>query len=371
MTQVAAGVQVTCSEAEARLRLIVESAPVSLLIAGPDGRILAANWAALTLLGAERLDQVVGGGLHKLVAPEDRERVLALADRACRGEPGSLEYDVVVPDGTRRTLETHVVPLRREGFAPAVFLGATWDVSERKRLAAALQQSEARYEVLRAQHVAECEVSKEALRQAETAYDELSRGRAAERQALEEVLADADERARELAETMIGERDRLQVALSEAARRHERAADEWARERQVLTTRLREAEEREAVLSTELLADQNAGRAMVEGADSGVQAARAERAAESQCLETALSDMLAQHAEFRAVCERLAAVARVLERRCVQRAADRDCRPLPVDGPGPPDVAPPPAPARPERHRPARRLNPGKRASKRASRRRT
>jgi PAS domain S-box-containing protein len=310
------------------LKLVIESAPVSLLITGPEGNVVAANRSTLTLLGVERLDQVVGGGLEELVAPEDRERLLAFVAQVCHGEPGSLEYDLVGGDGSRRTLETHAVPLRREGIAPAGFLGATWDVSERKRSAAALRQTEARYEFLEAQHAAEREVLEEAITAAKTAYERLSRDGAAERQALEKALRDADERRRELSVELTSERDRLRAALSEAGERHERMAAEWAGDRDVLVTRLREAEEREAALSAQLLTEETARQTALEKSESQYQASLAERAAENRQLEAALSNMRAQfeemQARFRAEGRNLTGTIQELERRCALLAEDRN-----------------------------------------------
>src|SRR5687767_2474570 len=75
---------------EARLKLIVESAPVSLILAGPEGRILAANRAALASFAMDRPDQVVGDTFDRHVAPEDRARVAAFVANVCNGQSGSL-----------------------------------------------------------------------------------------------------------------------------------------------------------------------------------------------------------------------------------------------------------------------------------------
>jgi len=121
------------SASERRLRLVVESAPVSLCILDPEGKVLAANRAALTLLGVERLHDVIGTLLDRLVVTEHRERFTAFVTSVCGGAAGTLQYELAVPGGTLRSVETHAVPLRREASATAAFLGVTWDVSEKKR----------------------------------------------------------------------------------------------------------------------------------------------------------------------------------------------------------------------------------------------
>ena len=69
----------TQSATETRLRLIIESAPVSLTVTTPDGTILAANARALRLFQVERLENLVGTKFDRLVAADDRARVMEVA----------------------------------------------------------------------------------------------------------------------------------------------------------------------------------------------------------------------------------------------------------------------------------------------------
>src|SRR5215218_9982900 len=52
------------SATERRLKQIIETAPVSLVVLDEQGRLLAANRAALSLLGLERSDHLVGAGVE-------------------------------------------------------------------------------------------------------------------------------------------------------------------------------------------------------------------------------------------------------------------------------------------------------------------
>src|SRR5262249_24848156 len=107
--------------AERRLRLIIESAPVSLIVVDKSGQGLAANRATLTLFDRRRFEDVVGTSISALAAPESRERLAAFVTRVCDGEAGSVEYPVAWPDGTQRRLETHAVPIRRADDDVSVF----------------------------------------------------------------------------------------------------------------------------------------------------------------------------------------------------------------------------------------------------------
>jgi len=77
------------------------------------------------------------------VRPEDR----AAVDRAMResfetGEPRPLEYVFILPDGTRKHIETISQPVRDETGAVVRLMGTVMDVTERKRTAEALRASE-------------------------------------------------------------------------------------------------------------------------------------------------------------------------------------------------------------------------------------
>jgi PAS domain S-box-containing protein len=254
------------SASERRLKLVIESAPVSLLITDPENKVLAANRTALTLLGVERLDDVIGKTLDRLVAPSDRERFVEFVASVCRGEAGSLQYELATADGTQRTMETHAVPLRREASAPAAFLGATWDVSDRKQAATAHQQLLQKVELLEAQRSAERETFEEALRQARHANDELSNGQsheaeerhrqavaewAAERNNLLEQLKGAEGRHTHLAEQWMTERNGLVEQLRGVEGRFGSEADKWRTERASLLEQLKAVEERQHGLTGE------------------------------------------------------------------------------------------------------------------------
>ena len=96
----AAAVPPVPSASERRLRLVVESAPVSLCILDPEGKVLAANKAALTLLGIDRLHDVIGTALNRLVVADGRERFTTFVTNVCHGEAGTLQYELTAPDGT-------------------------------------------------------------------------------------------------------------------------------------------------------------------------------------------------------------------------------------------------------------------------------
>ncbi|MGZ4831026.1 MAG: PAS domain-containing sensor histidine kinase, partial [Candidatus Angelobacter sp.] len=133
---------------EERIRAIVETTPECVKIIAADGTLLNMNSAGLAMVGAERVDMVTGKNVYDLIAPEDRDRFREFNQRVCRGEKGSLEFDIVGLKGVRRHMETHAAPLRdRDGSV--VQLAITRDITPRheaedaqRRLAAIVESSD-------------------------------------------------------------------------------------------------------------------------------------------------------------------------------------------------------------------------------------
>jgi PAS domain S-box-containing protein len=219
---------VSDASTEKRLRLIIDSSPVSLVVVGPEGTVLAANRCALDAFAAQRLDQVVGHPFDRLVAPEHRANAVDFVAAVCKGTSGSLEYDLVDENGTRRTMETRAVPLRREGTEPAVFLGATWEMTEGKRQGALITD-----------HFAgEREALQQAVQDARQAAEATARSRESERQMFGNAIRE--------------NRYRMQMALAKAEEQHQELQRERAVEREALLDKLKGAEMRVASLETDI-----------------------------------------------------------------------------------------------------------------------
>ncbi len=116
---------------ELRWRLVLEAAPVGLIIANNVGEVLDANQSALESFGVARSEDVIGTALDTCVAAEDSKVLAGFVLRVCGGVSGALECHCVGSDGTRRLVEIRAVPLQRAGTT--VFLGVMWDVSESRK----------------------------------------------------------------------------------------------------------------------------------------------------------------------------------------------------------------------------------------------
>jgi PAS domain S-box-containing protein len=119
-------------ESEERFRAIVETTPECVKLVAFDGTLLHMNVPGLKLVGASDPQEVLGKSIYDLIAPEDRARFKAFNEAVCRGERGSLEFDIVGLRGDRRSMETHAAPMRNaDGIT--VQLAITRDITERKR----------------------------------------------------------------------------------------------------------------------------------------------------------------------------------------------------------------------------------------------
>src|SRR3984957_3819578 len=134
-------------ESEERFRAIVETTPECVKLVSADGTLLHMNKPGLEMVGARSADEVVGKNVYDLIAPQDRARFKAFNESICRGEQGSLQFDIIGLEGKRRHMETHAAPLRNPDET-LVHLAITADISERKRAEELLRTSEERFRAL-------------------------------------------------------------------------------------------------------------------------------------------------------------------------------------------------------------------------------
>jgi len=134
-------------ESEERFRAIVETTPECVKLVSADGTLLHMNSPGLQMVGADSAEEVVGKNVYDLIAPEDRDRFKAFNESVCKGELGSLEFEIVGLEGKRRHMETHAAPLRNPD-GTIVHLAVSSDISERKQAEELLRGSEERFRAL-------------------------------------------------------------------------------------------------------------------------------------------------------------------------------------------------------------------------------
>ncbi len=130
-------------EREEHLSALVETTPDCIKVVAEDGTLLQMNPAGLEIADADSASDMIGKCIYDFIAPEDRQRYREFNERICRGERGTLEFDVINLAGTRRHLESHSAPLQLSN-GEVVQVALTRDVTKRKRDEEALRNSENR-----------------------------------------------------------------------------------------------------------------------------------------------------------------------------------------------------------------------------------
>ncbi|HUP77035.1 MAG TPA: PAS domain-containing protein [Pirellula sp.] len=102
-------------QSEEYLRAIVETSPACIKVVAPDGTLLDKNSAGLAMVDADGPENVKGKCVYALILDEYRDSFREFNERVCRGEKGSLEFEIVGLRGTTRHMETYAVPLRWPG----------------------------------------------------------------------------------------------------------------------------------------------------------------------------------------------------------------------------------------------------------------
>lgn len=124
------------ARSEQRFRSIFEHHPDGVAAIDADGRYVRVN-AALERLSGYRGEQLVGGGIERLVAPEALPHVRANLARAAAGESPEYISTIVRSDGTRRHVQVKAVPIVVDGIVEGVhaFIRDVHEQHELERLA--------------------------------------------------------------------------------------------------------------------------------------------------------------------------------------------------------------------------------------------
>ena len=128
---------------EEQVRLAVTAAGAGLLSLDREGSVVWATDRARELYGFTRDEPEALRNMLQVVHYEDRKLVSQATQRAWEtGEEITIEYRLILPDGTVRWVVMRGgVPSREPGVAP-FFMGATIDISARKQADAVLRSHE-------------------------------------------------------------------------------------------------------------------------------------------------------------------------------------------------------------------------------------
>ena len=133
-------------ESEARFRLMADAAPVLIWVSDATARCTFFNKPWLDFTG-RALEQEIGNGWMESVHPDDLALVRSFDELETTREPYQYEYRLRRHDGEYRwILDTGVPRLTPEGLFEG-YIGSAIDITDRRRAAEALRESEERYRV--------------------------------------------------------------------------------------------------------------------------------------------------------------------------------------------------------------------------------
>jgi len=184
---------------EAHLRRVLDTQPVPLSRVSVDGIFLAVNDAALSMLGAERLEQVLDTSLLDMVAPVSREACRVFLSRVAAGDRGSTEVEFTGLGGLAHTLQLHATTHPVSPDDTSSVLVTLRDVTEYRRLEHAVVEAAAGEDQRAAAHAAV--VARLSTRIADSHANAQDRSEDEARiVALEQQLADAERKHRDASE---------------------------------------------------------------------------------------------------------------------------------------------------------------------------
>jgi diguanylate cyclase (GGDEF)-like protein/PAS domain S-box-containing protein len=132
-------------ESERRFRLMADTAPVMLWLAGTDGLPTFYNRSLLEFAG-RTLEEEIRDGWVKSVHPDDLKPCLEKFGAAFGARQGfELEYRLLRADGQYRWVLDTGVPRLTEDGEFAGYVGSSVDITDRKSMEEALKESEERY----------------------------------------------------------------------------------------------------------------------------------------------------------------------------------------------------------------------------------
>ena len=134
-------VQTEQAESEERYRFLIENQGEGITLVDRKERFIYCNPVADEIYGVAA-GALVGRNLREFMSPETFELILQQTEKRRAGERSSYELEILRPDGDRRQLLITVTPWLDEDGEFAGSFGVVRDITERKRAAEALRESE-------------------------------------------------------------------------------------------------------------------------------------------------------------------------------------------------------------------------------------
>jgi len=121
-------------EQSQKLSKIIHSTPECVKTVSRNGLLQDMNPAGLKIVEADDIEQVRGQSVYDLIAPEHRQLYIDFNARIFEGQSEIIEYDIIGLKGTRKSVESHAVPLRDSDGLIISHLATTRDITNSRQL---------------------------------------------------------------------------------------------------------------------------------------------------------------------------------------------------------------------------------------------
>ena len=132
-----------------RLSNAVRMATDSIVISDLEAKIIEVNEATLKMYGTDDKGDLIGKNSYDLIAPEDREKAIASAKEVLeRGYVENQEYHIITKDGSTVLVEMSTAIMKDGDGKPIGFVAVSRDITERKRMEQAIQESQEKLRIV-------------------------------------------------------------------------------------------------------------------------------------------------------------------------------------------------------------------------------
>ena len=136
----------TIWDREERLRAIIASSPDAMIVTDMHGNVTDCNLQTMKLLGVSSRREVVGQDCYKFIAKEYLENVrLNVPNLVEQGAVNNVECKILTKNGSKIDVEFSANTLRDAYGEPVGTVILARDVTERKKVADAIKESEEKY----------------------------------------------------------------------------------------------------------------------------------------------------------------------------------------------------------------------------------
>ena len=131
-----------------QLSTAVRMSSDSIIIADMEGTIADANDAALTLYRTHKKEDLIGKKVLDIIVPEDRKKVqISVEELLKKRYVKNQEYDLIVRNGTRITVETSMAIIETAEGTPRGFVSISRDITGRKVAEREMKRKLMRYDL--------------------------------------------------------------------------------------------------------------------------------------------------------------------------------------------------------------------------------